>query len=149
MVHISTHLSKIVLKNKAALNAFANLFWRLAVAKLNSSPCFLLRYVLPTSAPLALSSLIRNSKTVKDLQDFIIVNAFVNKTGKCFILLLQGCFWSPPQKGYTTKEVSNIYNWNTNTSHKSLCCYFHVCLHDLTCKLSIDENFAFTWLTKR
>ena len=84
MVHISTHLSKIVLKNKAALNAFANLFWRLAVAKLNSSPCFLLRYVLPTSAPLALSSLIRNSKTVKDLQDFIIVNAFVNKTGVLF-----------------------------------------------------------------
>ena len=155
---------------------------------------FSLRYVLPTFTPLALSSLIINSKSAKGLPDFIIANAFVNKIGKCSLSLVEsnflldlllihlqfflswyywkhfllfgenglivytdfadsqhemknshiqmGCFWSPPQKGYTMKEVPNVCNGSRHTKNKSLCPYFR---HEF----SIDENFAFTWLAKR
>ena len=70
------------------------------VKKLLLSPCFLLRYVLPTSTRLALSSLIINSEFVKGLPDFIIANAFGNTTGKCFLLL----------------EESNFFAWSASDS---------------------------------
>ena len=93
--YTSVHSSRIVLKNKAVLKYFAKFIRRRsAIAKPNSNPCCLLSYVLLTSTPLALSSLIRNSKSVQGLPDFIIANAFVNKTGKCFLLLVESNFFA-------------------------------------------------------
>ena len=84
-----------MLKNKAVLKPFAKLYRRKsAIAKPNSNPCFLLSYELPTSTPYALSRLIRDSKSVKGLPDFIIGNEFANKAGKCFLLLVESDFFT-------------------------------------------------------
>ena len=50
---------------------------------------FYIEVFIATSTPLALSSVITNSKSVKGLPDFSIASAYVNKTGKCFLLLVE------------------------------------------------------------
>ena len=50
---------------------------------------FYIEVFIATSTPLALSSVITNSKSVKGLPDFSIASAYVNKTGKCFLSLVE------------------------------------------------------------
>ena len=50
---------------------------------------FYIEVFIVTSIPLALSSLITNSKSVKGLPDFSIASAYVTKTGKCFLSLVE------------------------------------------------------------
>ena len=144
--YTSVHSSRIVLKNKAVLKSLLSYFRRnWLLAKPNSKLCFPLWYVLRTSSPLALSSLIRNSMSVKGLPDFIYseyICECIKKKEQLFRLI---CFWFT-SRFFFHDIISSIF-W----SLVKMVWLFTVTLQipDMKWKIAICKWAAFDLLPRR